>query len=70
MKTCHLCQQDKPEAQFYTHRDGFRPECKACTRLSKNPYARAYSRALQQLRSRHPDEFTSIFNEEFDRVWT
>lgn len=69
MKTCHLCSTEKPVSQFYRHRDGFRPECKACTRRDKNPYQRAYSRALQQLRLRHPDEFDLIFNDEFDRVW-
>lgn len=69
MKTCHLCSAEKPVSQFYRHRDGYRSECKACTRRDKNPYARAYSRALQQLRALHQEEFDLLFNEEFDRVF-
>lgn len=69
MKTCAQCDRQKTESQYYRHRDGLRPECKTCTRKLKNPYQRAYARALQQLRRLHQEEFDNLFNEEFDWEW-
>jgi len=47
-KTCFDCKENKPKSEFFKHnqkKDGLRPECKVCTKLSQEPYRLESQRA-------------------------
>lgn len=79
MKTCSRCSADKDEDDFHRDRartDGRQPWCKACERERDRARprhrqsamrvlrTRANNRAMAQLRDRHREEFTALYDNE------
>ena len=70
-KTCNTCGVAKPRAAFHRRAassDGLQSRCKDCESARPRPksandlsFARARSRAFNELRRRHPEEFDDIF---------
>ena len=63
MKTCTKCHLQKPFSEFYKHcegKNGLRPDCKSCTKISQQKYNRTHKAKIRELgrqwAKRNPDK--------------
>jgi hypothetical protein len=47
MKTCVACDIEKPESEFYHNGKRLRPNCKGCSRVSRNEYNKGRPKQLK-----------------------